>query len=102
EVQKRQQCRPRPRIPGDDVLGVGLEAGSHVGRVGRLARYRRACLIGPLSQFDEHRRTVGGQGHLSTPPMTGSMEATAEMASATMPPSQVAATACRLVNEGSR
>ena len=34
--------------------------------------------------------------------LTGSIDATAAMASATMPPSHIAATACRLVNDGSR
>ena len=33
---------------------------------------------------------------LSTPPITGSIDATAVIASATMPPSHIAATACRL------
>ena len=45
---------------------------------------------------------LGVMRHLSTPPITGSIDATAEMASATMPPSHMAATACRFVNDGSR
>ena len=39
---------------------------------------------------------------MSTPPMTGSIEAIATMTSATMPPSLITPVAWRLVNDGSR
>ena len=48
---------------------------------------------------DGHVRHVR---HRSTPPMTGSIEATATMTSATIEPSHMTAAACRLLNEGSR
>ena len=43
-----------------------------------------------------------GTCYRSTPPMTGSIDATAAMTSAIMLPSHIAAVACRLVNDGSR
>ena len=58
---------------------------------------RRAGLVGPLAEFQERHAH-----QLSTPPITGSIDATAVIASATMPPSHIAATACRLLNDGSR
>ena len=58
------------------------------------------------SEADEDaltRRPVGNRDrHRSTPPITGSMLATAVIRSATMPPSDIAATACRFVKDGSR
>src|SRR5262249_3486580 len=72
---QRQQRRPRPGIPGDDLRGVCREVGAL-------------------------RLSVGH--YLSTPPITGSMLATAAMTSATRPPSHITDTACRLVNDGSR
>src|SRR4029077_18349021 len=81
--------------------------------VGRIARprarmHQRARLVPAPAELDEHRRRVAVRpdllalGHRSTPPITGSMLATAAITSATMPPSLMAATDCRLVNEGSR
>ena len=74
EVQQRHDRRARPRVARHDLAHLGTR------------------LLG-------HRRR---QAHRSTPPMTGSIDATAEMTSAIMPPSHIAATACKLVNDGSR
>ena len=55
-----------------------------------------------------HREVTGGSlqsvvlHQRSTPPMTGAIEATATMTSATWPPLDSAATACRLLKLGSR
>src|SRR5260370_732338 len=75
QVEQWQQRRPRARVPADDLGSVRVQPGA------RLAARRY---------------------HLSTPPMTGSRLATAAMTSAIMPPSAIAASACRLVNDGSR
>src|SRR5262249_351001 len=73
--QQWKQSRPRLGVPGDDLGGPRRQ-------------------VGPF---------LLGKGHyLSTPPITGSMLATAAMTSATMPPSHIAATDCRFVNDGSR
>lgn len=87
QVQQRQQGAARAGIAGDHLLCVGLQPGPDVGReVGR----------GQLGDTQDH------VGHRSTPPITGSMDATATMTSATWPPSHIAAMLCRLVKEGSR
>ena len=74
-------------------LASGVQPGPDVGRV----RRARAAAGMP-------RPTAGSEvlGHRSTPPITGSMDATATMTSATWPPSHIAAMACRLVKDGSR
>src|SRR5690606_13743475 len=77
EVQQRKQCRARLGVTGDDLLGVEFQAGT----------------VLPA----EDRIGLGGSTHRSTPPITGSMLATAAMTSATVPPSHMAATAWRLV-----
>src|SRR5690606_28559369 len=67
-----------------------------------------ACLrIAPrqLAQLVERglaQRVGNLLGHRSTPPITGSIEATATMTSESMPPSLIAETPWRLTNEGSR
>src|SRR6516165_1941168 len=75
QVQQRQQGRPRAGVPADDLAGVRIQPGANL---------------------------ITERHYLSTPPITGSMLATAAITSATMPPSVIAASACRLVNEGSR
>ena len=86
QVQQRQQRRPGPGIAGDDVLGVRFQTGDDL--VGEP--------IGPALRCDLVL------AHRSTPPITGSILATAAMTSATVPPSHIAATACRCTKEGSR
>src|SRR6185295_19658751 len=95
EMQQRQQRRSCARVACDDLFGVALQPRGHLGRKGGGPVDRRARLVGSLTQLEE-------DAHLSTPPITGSSEATAAIASATMPPSHIAATACRFVNDGSR
>ena len=107
-MQQRQQRRALVGVAADDLLGVDLQPRPHVGRV----RLRRALddelvgLLGRRSEPDEHPLAVcspapaSRRGHRSTPPITGSMLATAVIKSATIPPSHIAATACRLVNDG--
>ncbi|COW40733.1 Uncharacterised protein [Mycobacterium tuberculosis] len=103
QVQQRQQRRAPVGIAADDLLGVDLQPRQYVRRI----RPRSALddkLVGFVrwrSEPDEHRLT-GWLCHRSTPPMTGSMLATAAIKSATIPPSHIAATDCRLVKEGSR
>src|SRR5213079_2058432 len=90
-----QEGGARVRIAGDDFLGVRVEPGAYVGRVvggGELGH----------AQADARGLLGGGGGHRSTPPITGSMDATATMTSATWPPSHIAAMVCRLVKDGSR
>src|SRR5512133_765336 len=64
---------------------------------GMAIRCRRQRLEGVAqgAAFRPHR-------HRSTPPMTGSNEATATTTSETIPPSHIAGIACRLVKLGSR
>ena len=68
------------------ALGVGRQTRLDVGRIGLGSVDGWAGLIWPLAQLEEDT-------HRSTPPITGSIDATAVMASATMPPSHMAATA---------
>ena len=75
QVQQRQQRRPRPRVPADDVGGIRAQPGQ--------------CFV-----TERH--------YLSTPPITGSMDAIAGITSARFPPSHSVATACIWWNEGSR
>src|SRR5215475_5979094 len=75
EVQQRQQGRAALGVAADDL-------GRHWGKAGA--------------------RLIAERHYLSTPPITGSMLATAAMTSATMPPSHITDTACRFVNDGSR
>lgn len=98
EMQQRQEGGPGVRVAGDDLARVGFEPGSNVVRVvgrGQLghAQADALCLYALLGRSG---------GHRSTPPITGSMDATATMTSATWPPSHIAAMACRLVKDGSR
>src|SRR6188472_454928 len=58
-------------------------------------RRQRLEWVAQGAAFGPHR-------HRSTPPMTGSNEATATTTSETMPPSHIAGIACRLVKLGSR
>ncbi len=93
QVQQRQQGGPGVRVAGDDLARVGLQSRSDVVRVvGR----------GQLGHAEADALLRGTGGHRSTPPITGSMDATATMTSATWPPSHIAAIACRLVKDGSR
>lgn len=90
EVEQRQQGGAASRVAGDHLLRVRVEPGAHVGRVGGGGELR-------------HPQTdLLVCGHRSTPPITGSMDATATITSATWPPSHIAAMACRLVKDGSR
>lgn len=91
EMQQRQESGPGVRVAGDDLGGVPLQPGSNVVRV-----------VGRGQLGHAQADALGGGGHRSTPPITGSMDATATMTSATWPPSHIAAMACRLVKEGSR
>src|SRR5215469_10936992 len=75
QVQQRQQGGPCPRVLAGDLGGVRLEPG---------------------------QRFLTERHYLSTPPITGSMDAIAGITSASMPPSHITATACRWWNEGSR
>ena len=97
QVQQGQQRRPGVGIAGDDLSGIAGQPLGHLDRIGlRPSGYRWPGLVGPRAEVEVYRR------HLSTPPITGSIDATAAIASATIPPSHIAATACRLVNDGSR
>ncbi len=81
QVQQRQQGGPAVGVAGDDLLRVRFEPGAYIGRVvggGELGHAQAHLLI---------------CGHRSTPPITGSMDATATMTSATWPPSHIAAMA---------
>ncbi len=84
EVQQGQEGGPGVRVAGDDLARVGLQPGPDVVRVGGRGQFRHAQADAPL-------RRRGG--HRSTPPITGSMDATATMTSATWPPSHIAAMA---------
>src|ERR1700756_4720371 len=75
QVQQRQHCGPRPRVPSGDLRGVRLQPGQRF-----------------LTEW--HYR--------STPPITGSMDAIAGITSARLPPSHSTETACKWWNEGSR
>src|SRR4029453_14802062 len=97
QVQQRQEGRAWVGVARDDIVGVRVELGQDVVRVGRLALLAHGEVAGGT-------RACGCEvaGHQrSTPPMTGSIEATATMTSATWPPSHIAATACRLLKLGS-
>src|SRR5438034_3049626 len=75
QVQQRQQGGAGARIAGDDLVRLRVQPGAYF---------------------------VAERHYLSTPPNTGSMLATAAITSASRPPSAIADTDCRLVNEGSR
>ena len=96
EVQQRQERGALLRVAGHDLLGVSVQLREHVRGIRLLALRGHAQVSrrGLVTEFCGHYR--------STPPMTGSSEATATMTSATWPPSHIAAVACRLLNEGSR
>lgn len=91
EVQQRQQRGAAAGVAGDHLLRIRFEPGAHLGRVGGGGELRH-----PQTDF------AACFGHRSTPPITGSMDATATMTSATWPPSHIAAMAWRLVKDGSR
>ena len=84
EMQQRQERGPGVRVAGDDLARVRLEPGSNVVRVGGRGQFGHAQADAPLGRSG---------GHRSTPPITGSMDATATMTSATWPPSHIAAMA---------
>ncbi|CPU63568.1 Uncharacterised protein [Mycobacteroides abscessus] len=91
-MQHRQQRGAGLGIARDDLRGVGGEA-------------RRRLRVVPGAGTPGGRpvrRRSGVDGHRSTPPSTGSRDATATTTSATWPPSHIAATAWRLLNDGSR
>ena len=96
EVQQRQQGRALLGVARDDLGGVGAELRLDVVGVGRLG----LLTDGEVTGGGLEAEVVGHQR--STPPMTGSMEATATMTSATWAPSHIAATAWRLLKLGSR
>src|SRR6185437_3915814 len=75
QVQQRQQCGPCLRIPSGDLDGVRLQPG---------------------------QRFLTERHYLSTPPITGSIDAIAGITSARLPPSHSTETACKWWNEGSR
>ena len=83
-------------------VALASQPGCHVGRIRRLAADRWPGSSGRWPSSMNTGEPLGAMRHRSTPPITGSIDATAEIASATMPPSHIAATACRLVNDGSR
>src|SRR4029078_7356705 len=80
--EHRQQAGPRLRVAGRDLQQLVVRGGAEAAALGGRAR-----------------RDLG---HLSTPPITGSMLAIATITSATMPPSLITLVAWRLVNDGSR
>lgn len=84
EVQQRQERRAGVRVAGDDLARVRLQPGSDVVRVSGCGQFGHAQADAPLGRT---------RGHRSTPPITGSMDATATMTSATWPPSHIAAMA---------
>src|SRR5690606_25224248 len=98
QVQHRQQGRARLGVPGDDLLRVGRQPGARLLVVPDGVPLARdpAGLVGRCCArvLDGHQR--------STPPSTGSIDATATTTSATCPPSHIMETACRLLNDGSR
>lgn len=93
EMQQRQQRRARAGVAGDHLLGVRFQPGPYV---------RRVIGGGECGHPQLHVLVCRSGVHRSTPPITGSMDATATMTSATWPPSHIAAMACRLVKDGSR
>lgn len=84
EMQQRQERRAGVRVAGDDLARVPLEPLSNVVRVRGRGQFGHAQADAPLGRTG---------GHRSTPPITGSMDATATMTSATWPPSHIAAMA---------
>ena len=85
----------------------GDPLGAHVALLGlhevQHRQQRRARLGVATSELGELGHGRLGDGHQrSTPPITGSMLATAATTSATWPPSHMAATDCRLLKLGSR
>lgn len=84
EVQQRQERRAGVRVAGDDLARVRLQPGPYVVRVSGCGQFGHAQADAPLGRTG---------GHRSTPPITGSMDATATMTSATWPPSHIAAMA---------
>lgn len=84
EVQQRQEGGTGVRVAGDDLARVGLQPGPDVVRVAGRGQCGHAQADAPLGRRG---------GHRSTPPITGSMDATATMTSATWPPSHIAAMA---------
>lgn len=93
EVQQRQQRRARTGVAGDHLLGVRFQPGPYVHRI---------VGGGERGHPQLHVMVCRSGVHRSTPPITGSMDATATMTSATWPPSHIAAMAWRLVKDGSR
>lgn len=93
EVEQRQQGGPGVGVARDHFARVRLQPGPDLVRVGGCGQFGHAQADAPLGRRG---------GHRSTPPITGSMDATATMTSATWPPSHIAAMACRLVKDGSR
>lgn len=89
EVQQRQQRAAAVGVAGDHLVGVRVQPGADIGGI-----------VGGGERGHPHLH--GCVTHRSTPPITGSMDATATMTSATMPPSHIAAMAWRLVKDGSR
>ena len=59
-------------------------------------------MISAASAASRERKSSSCAIYLSTPPITGSMLATDEITSASIPPSASAGRDCRLLNEGSR
>lgn len=84
EMQQRQERGPGVGIAGDDLARIRLQPGPDVVRVGGRGQFGHTQADAPLGRRG---------GHRSTPPITGSMEATATMTSATWPPSHIAAMA---------
>src|SRR5690606_27751977 len=79
-----------------DVALFGLHQVQH-------RQQRAACLRVPRGEIHHLGACLLGQCHQrSTPPITGSMLATAATTSATCPPSLIGGTACRLLKDGSR
>ena len=90
QVQHRQQRGPGARVAGHDLPRL------EPGLLGQRRQVRTRGLDGARVE-PRRRRPLRGSGkctHLSTPPMTGSIDAIAAMTSAIMPPSLIAAVAC--------
>ncbi len=103
EVQHRQQRRPRLtiRVARDDRLRVGPDARTEHRRVPGTVELHQgrakvlATGVTGLARLDLNR-------HRSHPPITGSIDATDAITSATRPPIDSAAVDCRLMKLGSR
>ena len=115
EVQQRKQGGAAVGVAADDLGGILLEPGEHVVGIAPACTgaHDRGVFLRSRPERKEDRFLPSGRNgcvslvdvfgaHRSTPPITGSMLASEAITSETMPPSHIAATAWRFVNDGSR